>query len=218
MAATGVVTGVATGSVTITYTVTNAGGCINTATKNITVGPAPAPGPSKNTDTVLLSIGSEIMLNTHSGVGSWSCQDCNGIVALNTETGSVTGIEPGLAILTYAETSEETTMITITYVLESSLPENLTGPSGHESGLSLFPNPNKGEFMVKGMLGGNEEQEVTLEVDDMLGQVVYKNAITARAGKINIPIILGGNLPNGMYILNLRSAEGNSIFHFVLEQ
>jgi hypothetical protein len=82
----------------------------------------------------------------------------------------------------------------------------------------LMPNPNKGQFTVRGTLGVQVDEEVSLEITDMIGQVVYKNKVLIKACKINEQIQLGGNPANGMYLLNLRSATDNKVFHFVIEQ
>ena len=84
--------------------------------------------------------------------------------------------------------------------------------------ITLVPNPNKGTFSVKGTLGSNEDAAVTIEVMNMLGQVIYKSNATAQGGNINEQIALGNNLPQGNYILNLRTATGgNNVFRFVVE-
>jgi len=84
--------------------------------------------------------------------------------------------------------------------------------------LQLLPNPNKGAFIVRGSLGAAVTQEVTLEVTDMLGQVVYTGKAVAKAGKLNEDVSLTGNLANGMYMLTVHTAIGNKVFHFVIEQ
>ena len=81
----------------------------------------------------------------------------------------------------------------------------------------LIPNPNKGQFTIKGTLGIMDEQ-VSVEITDMFGQVVYKNSIMAHSGNINEPIMLNNTLANGMYILNLNSGNYHKVFHFVVEQ
>jgi Secretion system C-terminal sorting domain len=85
------------------------------------------------------------------------------------------------------------------------------------SDIQLVPNPNKGTFTVKGSLGTASE-EVTLELTNMLGQVIYTSKITTRNGEINEKIQLNSTPANGMYILNLRSATENKVFHMVIEQ
>jgi hypothetical protein len=86
------------------------------------------------------------------------------------------------------------------------------------SDIKLLPNPNKGEFIVRGTLGTTDDQELTAEVTNMLGQVVYKEKITVRNGNINERILLSNTLANGMYMLSLHSSNENKVFHFVLEQ
>jgi hypothetical protein len=88
--------------------------------------------------------------------------------------------------------------------------------------IRLVPNPNKGAFTIKGTLGipiaiGTNE-EVSLEITDMVGQVIYHSKVQAQNGELNEHIELGRNLANGMYILNLRSGMENKVFHMVIEQ
>jgi hypothetical protein len=84
--------------------------------------------------------------------------------------------------------------------------------------INVLPNPNKGEFVIKGSLGSINDEDVSLEITNMLGQVVYKNEVVAKNGKLNEKVTLSGNLANGMYILTLRSATDSKVFHIVVEQ
>jgi hypothetical protein len=86
------------------------------------------------------------------------------------------------------------------------------------SDIRVVPNPNKGSFIIKGNLGTTDDQQVSLEVTNMLGQVVYTNKVTATSGNLNEQVKLNNSLANGMYILNVRSGTENSAFHFVMEQ
>jgi uncharacterized protein YjdB len=85
------------------------------------------------------------------------------------------------------------------------------------SDIRLMPNPSKGTFTVKGTLGAADE-EVSLEVTNMLGQVIYRTSVQARNGELNERIDLGNSIANGMYILNLRSGAEQKVFHIVIEQ
>ncbi len=85
------------------------------------------------------------------------------------------------------------------------------------SSISLVPNPNTGTFTVKGSLGLLSDEAVTVEVTNMLGQVVYNNKFMTQNGDINAQVQTT-NLANGSYILNLRSSNGNNVFHFVVTQ
>jgi hypothetical protein len=84
--------------------------------------------------------------------------------------------------------------------------------------VNVMPNPNKGEFTVKGNLATKEDVEVTLEITNMLGQTIYNNKVMANNGSINERIRLDNTLANGMYMLNLRSVSGSKVFHVVVEQ
>jgi hypothetical protein len=85
------------------------------------------------------------------------------------------------------------------------------------SDIKLIPNPNKGIFTVKGTLGTNTDEEISVEITDMIGQVVYTGRILAHNGEVNERIQLN-SVANGMYIMNLHSGNGNMIFHLVVEQ
>jgi hypothetical protein len=61
-------------------------------------------------------------------------------------------------------------------------------------------------------------EAITIAVTDMLGRVVYKKEITATNGKLNEQINLGSNIASGIYLLGLRSAEGDTVIHFVVGQ
>ena len=84
--------------------------------------------------------------------------------------------------------------------------------------IMLVPNPNQGAFTIKGTLGSTAAQEVTLEITDMLGQAIYTGKVAVHNGAVNEKIQLGENIANGMYLLNLRTDEGNKVFHMVIEQ
>jgi len=87
-----------------------------------------------------------------------------------------------------------------------------------ESDIKLVPNPNKGIFTLKGTLGTNLDQEVTVEVTDVIGQVIYTGKVTAHGGIVDAAVQLGNNIANGMYIVNFRAGSDNKVFHMVIEQ
>ncbi|MES2704950.1 MAG: Ig-like domain-containing protein [Bacteroidota bacterium] len=89
---------------------------------------------------------------------------------------------------------------------------------GANSDLKLLPNPNKGEFIIRGTLGSTADQELTAEITDMLGQVIYRGAINVKGGRVEERIKLSNTLANGMYMLSLRSQSDSKVFHFVMEQ
>ena len=109
-------------------------------------------------------------------------------------------------------------LTTSKYVIIRLLGVGVAQVSSAASDVRLVPNPNKGTFSVTGNLGTSIDQEVTLEVTNMLGQVIYTGKTRTQNGSINEHMQLGSNLPNGMYILDLRSGTEKSVFHFVIEQ
>ncbi|PQJ09393.1 hypothetical protein CJD36_019305 [Flavipsychrobacter stenotrophus] len=84
--------------------------------------------------------------------------------------------------------------------------------------LVLAPNPNNGTFTIKGNLGVTTNEQATLEVTDMLGQVVYKQQVSTQAGELNESVSLPGSLANGIYLLNVRTQAGSNTFHFTVQQ
>ncbi len=87
--------------------------------------------------------------------------------------------------------------------------------SAGNNSLSLFPNPNTGEFTLSGQLAGNSNNEVNMEVSNMLGQVVYKGKTTPANGALKAQILLDG-VPSGSYLLRVNTETGSETFHFVI--
>ena len=86
--------------------------------------------------------------------------------------------------------------------------------------VTLVPNPNNGIFSVKGSVynqsGGNN---VTLEITNVLGKIVYKTDASVFNGKLDTQIKLGENLPNGIYLLNTRyGSELKNVSRFVVDR
>ncbi len=84
-----------------------------------------------------------------------------------------------------------------------------------EDGITLSPNPNKGDFTIAGSFPGTDA--VSVELTNLLGQSICKDAVVPANGQINKHILIP-NAVNGMYILSLRSGDVVKIFHVVIEQ
>jgi hypothetical protein len=89
-----------------------------------------------------------------------------------------------------------------------------TGISGN---ITVLPNPSNGTFTIKGSMGTGNTEVVSLEITNMLGQVVHTARLTANGGLLNEQVQLKG-VANGMYLLNLHSESGSKVFHIVVEQ
>jgi len=81
--------------------------------------------------------------------------------------------------------------------------------------LVLAPNPNNGEFTLRGTIGTTDEK-ATIEITDMPGRVIYSSNILAAKGVLNEKVHLN-NLSKGIYMLNLHSDLGNKVLDFVVE-
>ena len=203
----GDVTGVAaSGTTTISYTVTDALGCAGRATQPITVH-TPAPPSHTVGGTVTVYAGTAVNIADEITGGIWSSSNTN--VATVDNAGAVTGITPGMANITHVVTNgygESTT--TVTPVVVSALPVDVR----------VVPNPNNGTFTVKGSLGTLQDEELSLEVTDVLGQVIYSNKVMVHGGKINEKVAMDNTFANGMYMLTVHSGTENKVFHFVIEK
>ena len=82
--------------------------------------------------------------------------------------------------------------------------------------MGLFPNPNNGVFTIRGTLGSVSSESVLLEVTDMVGQVVYRNTVTAPSGNISSLITLDNGLPGGMYLLHVTGGAAAAVIRFAI--
>jgi hypothetical protein len=89
--------------------------------------------------------------------------------------------------------------------------------AGANASMRLIPNPNNGEFVLSGTIGA-ASQEVSFEVTDMLGQVVYTGRVMTQNGSLNERVHLNSNLANGMYLMNIRSGSEHTVISFVVKQ
>ena len=87
-----------------------------------------------------------------------------------------------------------------------------------DANVTVVPNPNKGTFTVTGTLGSNSNEEISLQLVDVLGHVVYTGKTTANNGVINEKVQISNTLANGMYILNMSSETMNKVLHVVIAQ
>lgn len=72
--------------------------------------------------------------------------------------------------------------------------------------LVLYPNPNNGRFVLKGNLNTNEE--LSVEVINTVGQVLYKDIIELQS-EVLYKEIVTGYIPAGIYLLRLHNSLGN---------
>jgi uncharacterized protein YjdB len=97
-------------------------------------------------------------------------------------------------------------------------PQGVNPVTGPGSDIRLMPNPNNGTFNIRGTLGGTINEEISVQVTDMLGQVVYNGRLVARNGSVDENLLLGNDLANGMYMLNLEWGSERKVFHFAIRR
>jgi trimeric autotransporter adhesin len=90
--------------------------------------------------------------------------------------------------------------------------------SSFANDVKIIPNPNKGSFSVKGNITTSSNEDVTIMVTDMLGQLVHQQNATVTNGMIDEHITLSNAIANGMYLISLRSSTQTTTFHMVVEQ
>ena len=204
----GNVTGVGTaGTVIITYAVAypSSGGCMAAATKTITVHtPAPHGNATSVDGTLNIYLGTSVSIGDESSSGIWSSSNTD---VVTVDEGFITAISPGAANIKHIVTnSSGETVVYITPIVVNAMPVDVR----------IVPNPNMGTFNVKGSIGQEQDREVTIQVTDMLGQVIYSNNVTVAGGKINEAISLEKTLTNGMYLLSIVIGHDHEVFHFVI--
>lgn len=88
---------------------------------------------------------------------------------------------------------------------------------GMSSVLHLTPNPNKGEFFLEGFVP-SDNNEVSIEINDVFGRVVYKDVLTIEHNRIYKHINTGDNLANGVYFLHVTDSDVNKIIRFAISR
>ena len=83
--------------------------------------------------------------------------------------------------------------------------------------LRIEPNPNKGEFEIAGTSTGTAT-EATVVVTNVVGQEVYRGKAGIQSGRISGHISLDAGLPDGMYLLHIKSECAENVLRFALKK
>ncbi|MEZ5016994.1 MAG: T9SS type A sorting domain-containing protein [Flavipsychrobacter sp.] len=82
--------------------------------------------------------------------------------------------------------------------------------------LQIFPNPNSGDFILKG--NGYAGEKLALQIVNVSGQVVYEQQVTPFHQSINEKISLAQSLPGGLYTLYIIDGEQKDVVRFTLSR
>ncbi|MBS1688303.1 MAG: T9SS type A sorting domain-containing protein [Bacteroidetes bacterium] len=74
--------------------------------------------------------------------------------------------------------------------------------------VAVYPNPNAGNFIVKGKVA-NTSSQVSMEIMNMLGAVVYSNSLPVSNGNFYATVNLD-NIAKGVYVIRLKA--DNAVF------
>ncbi len=210
VSASGVVTGVGSGTVRVFYTLSS--GCQGVATVTVNALQSTTGG----TNAMCVN-NAQTLLNSTPGGGIWSSS--NTAVATVSASGYVRSTGVGVARISFTVNGSgcvSTRTITVNACRMADTTTTTAAAAIPETqDVRLFPNPNRGMFVLKGSIEGSD---AAVEVVNMTGQIIYRRNITSADGIINQQIELPPNLANSMYLLNLRTGAGSMLFHFVLEQ
>ena len=205
----GIVTGVSAGTTYITYTLAN--GCKADTPVHVN------PGPAMIIGYPTMVVGTTGIYSDTTAGGLWSSSN-TAIATIGAGTGIAHAVSAGVVTLTY-------TAVTGCFITKVVTVNPATGVSPEETDgiyitggtIRVIPNPNKGEFTIQGRLG-NGEEEVTIEITDIMGRMVYRNKIITESGMIEEQILLGDKLANGMYLLSVRSGLVSQVMHVVVSR
>jgi len=208
-----VVTGITTGTARITYTVVATGCHADTVVR---VDPLPTPITAMSS---MLIVAAPATFGDATAGGAWSSS--NPSVATIGSTGVVTGRAAGTATISYTMPTGCAATRAITVEV---LPGTHPGEDGWGSGILITPNPNTGSFTITGILqttlpgtaGGSSDETVTIELSNMVGQVLYQKLVPTNGGFIREQVQTNNDLPNGMYLLSLKSAGGQHVWRVVV--
>jgi hypothetical protein len=83
--------------------------------------------------------------------------------------------------------------------------------------IELFPNPNNGTFSIQGDMQNTDISNVSFQVYNLLGQLVYADNATVQNNKLNKTFDIA-NTPDGIYLMNITGDEGQSkIIRFTVQ-
>jgi len=91
------------------------------------------------------------------------------------------------------------------YTTEVTVVSGVAELTAFEKSLAIYPNPSNGSFNVTFDLAQN--QNVTVEVINLQGQVVNSQSVVANAGANNLPVNMAG-VATGVYFVKVQTIDG----------
>jgi hypothetical protein len=196
IAADGSITAVSAGAETVVYTVSSACGT-DTATFAVTVLGAPSAGSILGTDSLCQE--ASMILTESVGGGVWFSS--NSSAATINSSGLVTGITPGISIISYVVSNTcgtDTAYYPVYIVPVGDCNTGIAGTTPPPS-ISIYPNPSSGTFMVQIPGAVNN---ATITVTDISGKVLQ--VLHPQPGEHQTQVSLT-NLASGTYMVKVEA-------------
>ncbi len=99
----------------------------------------------------------------------------------------------------------------------SVIPSGINQVGNNAGNFTLLPNPNSGEFTIKGKVSGTDNN-VSIQVTNVLGQNIYSKTAQATNGDINELISLDRSVAAGTYQVSVTSGADHVVFHVAVEK
>lgn len=98
-----------------------------------------------------------------------------------------------------------------------------TGILNTNSGMSVFsvsPNPNNGNFVIKGSLSESAmtEREIIVEITNTVGQTVFSKAYQLNGKDVNLNVDINNTLPGGLYIAKITAGNEITATRFIIQE
>jgi uncharacterized protein YjdB len=187
-AGSGVVTGLSTGSTIISYTFPT--GCSRKATVNVYQSPGAITGSSTITPGV------STVLTCTPTMGVWTSASPS-VASIIAASGNVTGINAGVATITYQVSNGCRSMFDINVV--AARPDNTIAEEGdRQMSIDIFPNPTQGTITIDATIEG------TFAVYTIDGKEVLKVVIEDKSKNLQLP----QHLAAGVYMCRFAGNNG----------
>jgi len=85
--------------------------------------------------------------------------------------------------------------------------DEISGKELSASSLSIYPNPNNGNFVIESTLNDNSSSEADIQIINMFGQVIYMTRTAIVDGELKQEINLDQNIPSGNYFVRVIASE-----------
>lgn len=86
------------------------------------------------------------------------------------------------------------------------------------SRISVLPNPNNGAFTIKGSLSATTDGTASVVVHTMSGQTIYQTNTFAQKGIISADVTLQNDLPNGIYMVEIKTTNERSVTFLTIQR